>query len=257
MTWTSMVPLGKRAPLVSLMVTVSLAYCDVSHAQGYIAPQLAYTYPDADGFRGDEQSLGIGLGLALTPNWDISAQYEHEKLLLEPSGLLRRRDLSLHSQHAFGSAGSRPYFTVGAGIAHVSTDTATDDWPTAFLGAGYTLRPPQARTWDLQTELRGRYSRDDASLSGTTDVVDAQAIVRLRYGAPFHPVIRTGPSPPVPPANAPQWVPVSSPVKGESGVRLSVRDDRDQDGVPNRRDRCPSTIKGVSVDTDGCMLSKP
>ncbi|MEO6219984.1 MAG: thrombospondin type 3 repeat-containing protein, partial [Ginsengibacter sp.] len=39
-----------------------------------------------------------------------------------------------------------------------------------------------------------------------------------------------------------------------STSKYTVREDADQDGIKNRKDKCPETAKGVSVDAKGCPL---
>lgn len=253
---------GSTASMLWLAVALAVGHGSSAFAQFYVATEVIYTYPDQGPFRKDEQSLGVGLGVALTPNWNAQVEYDSEKFLTGSSGLFLRKDLLLSGQRAFfADSAAHPFVSFGAGAAHISKGSSYGTVPSISLGAGYTLRLPGVRSWDLQTEVRGRYAYDEHSIAGNQDIVDGQALLRLRYGAPYKPLIatasaRNAPGPEAGYSPTPQPIAVSSETGSRSqSVRYAPRDDRDQDGVPNSRDRCPSTIRGVSVDTDGCMVA--
>jgi hypothetical protein len=125
-------------------------------------------------------------------------------------------------------ARARWFATAGAGWMVVDyDDAATADFHNPIASLGFGQRILLSESLRLRWEIRGDHTLDDARL--TDKLTQAHALVGVSWG-PSSPAERDGEAP--------------SPPRG----------DDDLDGVKNKRDRCPDTPPGASVDGAGCAL---
>jgi hypothetical protein len=236
----------------------------------FIAPEYSYTWPDDWAFKGDDQGVGISGGRQYSDGAEIELSYSVNELIPRTTpGLLKQRLLTLGGRwNLNGTEGNGPFAGISVGAARAKLNGESETLPLASLGAGYTLELPFIKNLQLQNEIRGRYLYDDDRLTGDKNLLDAQALVKVRYLTPAAPsnddqIIK----------DDGRWAPVGSPadpnretsLKSTCG-RLSrgteeyvsydcaAFEDKDRDGVRDADDRCPSTIPRVNVDGDGCMI---
>jgi outer membrane protein OmpA-like peptidoglycan-associated protein len=132
----------------------------------------------------------------------------------------------------------RPHLVVGGGgetVASSSPFMAKETDPVAYWGPGMTLAVTER--WQLRVDLR--HGVMPARETGATSTFELQFGVATTFGPPAQQT-----RPPEPPRE----------------IEITVDDrDSDQDGLPDRLDRCPEqaeTVNGIT-DGDGCPEDDP
>jgi len=148
----------------------------------------------------------------------------------------------LTAKYNFNPEGTfRPYLGAGMNVATFYDQSAapglalsrTTTGPAAQAGFDVQL----SEHWLLNVDIKWARMRPAVSFAGAP--LGQLHLDPLLYGIGVG--YRFGGSPPPAPAAAPPLPPPAEP-------------DSDGDGVPDSRDKCPSTPPGVAVDADGCPL---
>ncbi|SEQ99655.1 Outer membrane protein OmpA and related peptidoglycan-associated (lipo)proteins [Solimonas aquatica] len=215
--------LGWLLAAVALWATSAMAQTQLPRgvdydARWYIAPSLGVLFSDTGS--GPMGSLALGRSISPWFGVEVEGGYGY----YDVSDLIKANDykrgvlgFNLLGYLTSDESAIRPYLVgnLNGHYIHFLQEKLTGGGAGAGIGLIFNL----SRSFDLRTEVR--YNLDFASSKGA--VQDAtfnlwSGTVGLRY--------RFGPDP----------------------------NDDDGDGVPNWRDRCPDTPKGVVVNADGCPL---
>lgn len=251
----------------SLIASVALIVTTPSMAEGwYIAPDFTLTHLDSDAYEGSESSLGFSVGRRFTGGTDAELSFSQQKAEFKNiPDRVRRREILFGGRWA-PSYDDTPNLFLSGGVGGAQLEYLNDDFfaPTAFVGLGYKLQ--LSRAFDVLAEGRLRYSRVDESPS-QKDTIDSQAMLKIRY------TFSSPPSLPLPADDA-TGHPLSpaaterTNVAGDTCASLprdsaafrgrgcETSNDIDGDGVLDTRDLCASTIPGVAVDVEGCMIRR-
>lgn len=225
---------------------------------------------NADSF---EPSIGVFLSGQLYRQWNwyadlLFTDFETSTFRGDGDSITGRAAV----EYTWGAPGrSRWFASAGWGWSEMTFDNATD-FSSAFASVGIGQRVPVGRRTRLRFELRASRSLTEDGLLGE-DLTNIDALVGLGWSlggvrdndrdgvvnardrcphtAAGVQVDRDGCPVVVPnyPQPARRLVPQKSPVRKEPV-------DADQDGVPDDRDRCLRTLRGVEVDEDGCPLDR-
>ncbi|SDZ89100.1 OmpA family protein [Microbulbifer marinus] len=134
--------------------------------------------------------------------------------------------------------GYTPYVLAGLGAVYDDVLPDKDDSTNAFfnVAAGITTQEISRRGIRLRSEIRYMHDRFE---NGMNDWQLAFGIsIPLRC----------------PPAPAPTIAAAPPPVEERAPVEVQPLDS-DGDGVFDRDDRCPDTLPGAQVDSDGCVIA--
>jgi hypothetical protein len=232
----------------------------------FVAPEFAFTMTDHDAFDGQDSSIGFGFGRLFGRDGSLGLDFSANRF--RQKGTSRTFDqhnaMVLSQWNWLHEDWFHPYVSLGLGVWRVdNTEKGVKTMPAASAGVGYTLTLPWTRDFDLQNEFQGRYAYDKDQVTGDNQVLDSQALVRVRY----HP----GAAPPAAPAAPAPVIAQRAVTEKEQGLIETCQSvqrpgasnsrsctvsyaDRDGDGVADELDRCPSTIPNVRTDSDGCMI---
>ena len=187
----------------------------------YLSPSIGGIYADSDF---GPQAL-VAVGRALNSNFGIEFEIGYGSLDVTgsipiPEG--NKYERLAGGVNLIGTIGSetatvRPFVLFNVNAHKI--DFLTEKLGGAGVGAGGGLFIPMSKSWDIR--LEGRYNLDFISEKGavpedTFYVWTMTAGARFKFGA-------------------------------EPG-------DDDGDGVPNNKDKCPDTPRGVQVYSDGCPI---
>ena len=162
----------------------------------------------------DDLLYGARLGTFFTPTWSLEFSYQQ---LSTDSDLGLDLDVTSYRGNLLYNflpgARFRPFLTAGLGLESTEVDSDNADGPGANVGGG--VRWLLSDHWGLR--LDGRYVLADVggSIDEVQNNIEATAGIVFAFGG--------GPPP-----------------------------DTDQDGVPDRKDDCPGTPLGATVDLKGC-----
>lgn len=226
----------------------------------FLQSTFAFAKPDSNRYEGKDLAFQLTLGQDLTPRLGWFASYQaNEFLPAEGGGLLKQRAFDLGTNIYWGNFGSvRAYSPAAFGMVDSRLGDERQRSPSASLGVGYTLPIPWAPNLQVVNEVRGRYSYGNpyASNEGTLDAFGA---LGLKYSFSAAPPPRK--SPPYIGAPSPVIAPPTDLASENANTRsLTVAKnksnlpDADEDGVKDSLDRCPNSVFGVQVDTDGCTI---
>ena len=196
----------------------------------YINPFVGYQYFDHKRDLDEEATYGFGLEYRFLPQWAVEAVYSRANPDIKDSnGDVDFEEVRVDGLYYFGSQSDtvNPYLAAGVGHADfdggTSTTPGTDHDETRFnLGGG--VRFNMTDLLSLRADLRALHGIDESTF-------DAQASLGLSLAFSRN----TSEPEPATPAPAPE-------------------PDSDGDGVPDRRDQCPGTVSGATVDRNGCEL---
>ncbi|SDJ58747.1 OmpA family protein [Microbulbifer yueqingensis] len=129
-----------------------------------------------------------------------------------------------------------PYLLAGVGIARNDVIPDVDDQTEGFVNfaAGFTTEEISRRGIRLRAEVR--YLHD--FFQGGRNDWQLGFGVSIPLRCPPPPVVAMAPPPP--------------PERGPVEVKMA---DSDGDGVFDRDDRCPDTLPGAQVDSEGCVIA--
>ena len=278
----------KRFAAVSLFLIVSVA---VNAQAGQVAeaftvsPLIGYHVFEGDQNTADDYSFGLAVGYNVSQRWGVEfdARYTQTQVVLP--GLddsdLDVWSFGLNALYHFNPKGQFvPYFLVGmGGMTFDAEDFHYDEdfmlnWGLGakiFLSKSVALRLDARHIADLHSDRvfdhQNKSSDTDHNLIASAGLVwqfggvtptdapldsDGDGVTDDRDKcpgtAPGIAVDAVG-CPPYQPK--PKAVPAPAPPPEPAPV---VDGDDDGDGVPNSRDRCPNTPKGVTVDENGCAI---
>lgn len=176
----------------------------------------------------DANSVGLGIGFALTENWMldlVASKYDSETQTgaIDVDGTQYRLDLLYHINT---ESAWRPYVAFGVGDQKREFNAA-NEWSErdTLLNLGAGVKRSLGGNWQFRTDVRAFNSLDNEY----TDLAVTAGIGYL-FGKTAAP--------------APAPVVVPAPVEVDS----------DGDGVYDSKDKCPGTPKTHKVDEVGCSL---
>jgi OOP family OmpA-OmpF porin len=227
-----------RNTLLSLATAATLALAQGANAGSdigstYIAPSIQGVWVD-DGRRVDDSiGFGIALGYVASQNWNFELgghasghdfdntdnRYDIKGIDLNALRVFKREDRI------------NPYLIAGIGRLEADGRGIKDSGVFYKLGGGLMADIAKDTSKGTNLQMRG-----EVHTRRTDDFNDTVATLGLVYswgGSIAAPVTAAAAIAAIAPA-----VPVDG--------------DDDRDGVPNSRDKCPTTPLGVKVDSDGC-----
>jgi OOP family OmpA-OmpF porin len=200
----------------------------------YLNPMIQGVWVDDDRNADDHWGGQIGIGKALSDNWNLELNYAHSTHDGALGNDLKFEDVELNVLRVFyrDTARATPYLLGGLGWLQKNYElTENTSELAASLGAGILVHLGENASGSYTTSLRGEFKVRYEMNEGDHSSVDYIAGVGLQFawGRP-RPV--AAPEPPAPPAPA----------------------DSDGDGVLDTQDRCPGTAPNTKVDAFGCEL---
>lgn len=155
-----------------------------------------------------------------------------------------------HVSGLFGDTNILPFFAAGCGAMSFKSDRPGTDTDRNFIvSAGGGIKYSLSDGYALRGDLREIVDVEDID-HPTCNALMSVAFM-LSFGSPPEKVETVEPEAPyveeaIPVEKKPEEKP-PAPV-----VKEPVDGDGDEDGVPDSRDKCPHTPKGVKVDANGC-----
>lgn len=211
----------KWAAGLALCVTAGSAAAADFDDRWYLSPSIGGLYADSD----FGPQLTVGVGRAISPVFGLEFEVGYGSLDVSgeipiPEGEDYERltaGLNMLATLAGEDAAVRPFLLANLNIH--SIDFLNETLTGGGVGLGGGLFIPLSKRWDIR--LEGRYNLDFISEEGVVPedsfyVWTTTVGTRVRFGA-------------------------------DPG-------DDDGDGVPNSKDKCPDTPKGVQVYSDGCPI---
>lgn len=204
---------------------------DNKPAERYISLELNYARPDD--LRRVDNGLGASFiyGFRLNPGLFLEARVTG--LILERGDVggtdFYQQDLGVDAIYRFGNVDAwQPFVSGGLSVIRNDVDIDDEDDIGAALGVGGGVISPPLGSLGIRFRADARYVHDDY-LEGMNDI-------RIGIGVQF-------------PLGGGSTRAAADPYLG-AGYN---GDDRDSDGVPDHRDRCPYSLPYVKSDTAGCM----
>jgi len=200
----------------------------------YITPMAQGVWLDNNRNADDHWGGQIGIGKALSDDWNIELNYAHSAHDGALGNDLKLEDVELNLLRVFyrDSARANPYLLGGLGWLQKNYElTPNTSELAASLGGGILVHLATSASGNRTTSLRGefkvRYEMGGSDNSGVDYIAGLGlqfAFGKARHAAPVEPA--------APPAPA----------------------DSDGDGVLDTQDRCPGTPPNTKVDASGCEL---
>ncbi|NGX15299.1 OmpA family protein [Wenzhouxiangella sp. XN24] len=209
--------------------------------QWYVTPMASAIWVDNERLVDDDIGAALSIGRALTD--DVNVEFHGFNYALENGRELDYWGVGADVARVFyRNQRISPYVLGGFGWSKKNSDPGLDeDTIYGNLALGFLTDVTSNGSIALRTELRYRIDHDsndrpDGSRGSFRDLM-LKVGVQIPFGQPYaQPVAqRAEPAPPPPPPPPP---PVDS----------------DGDGVPDSRDQCPGTPRGVTVDAAGCPV---
>lgn len=198
-----------------------------------------------DDQRGDPDhgsGLQLLLGWKFAGHWNLEVGTSHFNFETGDVGDtdFYRNALTVDLLWTTAGAGWRPYLLAGIGAAYndVFPDSGDGLDPVANVGVGVMSRP--FGSYGLRLRAEGRYVRDWTAGSHADD-----RHVYLGLIIPLH-------KPPAPQVEVREVV--REVVRQVPAPAAPPPPDSDRDGVPDPGDRCPNTLPGTRVDSEGCAI---
>jgi OOP family OmpA-OmpF porin len=200
----------------------------------YLNPMIQGVWVDDDRNADDHWGGQIGIGKALSDNWNLELNYAHSTHDGALGNDLKFEDVELNVLRVFyrDTARATPYLLGGLGWLQKNYElTENTSELAASLGAGILVHLGENASGSHTTSLRGEFKVRYEMNEGDHSSVDYIAGVGLQF-AWGRPRPAAAPEPAAPPAPA----------------------DSDGDGVLDTQDRCPGTAPNTKVDAFGCEL---
>jgi OmpA-OmpF porin, OOP family len=218
----------------------------------YVSTSFGYAWPDRA--RGADSGMAFKLQLG----WQMA---RHWNLELDSSFTNFETGDDLGSDWYRSSLGVQllwiprrnawtPFLAVGVGAAYNDVYPDPDDQidPTANAAAGLLSKP--LGPYGLRVRLEGRFTQDWRKPADVGDVSAylgvhiplrrPKEVVRIEVRETIREVVRE----------------VPREIVRETIIQPAVVVDTDRDGIDDSRDRCPSTLPGTRVDSDGCAIEQ-
>lgn len=238
----------------------------------YIAPYVGLAALDNDR-QTDNGDVLYGLSFGKFFSENLSLDIEHDRL--EPNfnddflasqgvagaiGQYRIKTYALMARWFFDDwAGARPFLAVGAGMYDYSH--LFDDGEEVMLQAGLGIQGDISDHFGLRFQALYRYVDDDSvpGASSFDDFVFTGGVMYKFGDVGPAPVAAVAPEPARDADSDGDGVPDSrdrcpNTPRGVEVDQYGCPTDSDGDGVPNARDKCPDTRPGAVVDLDGCEV---
>ncbi|HZF16449.1 MAG TPA: OmpA family protein [Steroidobacteraceae bacterium] len=232
----------------------------------YLNPMIQGVWVDDDRNADDNWGGQIGIGKALSEDWNVELNYAHSTHDGALDNDLQFEDVEVNALRVFyrDSARTNPYLLGGLGWLQKNYET-TDNTSSLVgsLGAGLLIHLGESASGSSTTSLRGEVRvRYEMSGGGNTSVDYLAGLgLQFAFGRP-RPAAAPEPVvvPPPPPVDSdgdgvfdPQdRCPGTPPNTQVDAVGCEL--DSDGDGVLDRADRCPNTPAGARVDAQGCRI---
>lgn len=236
------------AALATLMSGAGQAQADQRAGTFTLSPMIGYHVFEGDQPIDDDLTFGLGAGYNFTDNWgtELMANYT------DADGDQGADDANswigtLNAlYHLFPRSPISPYLQAGVGAAYLDQ---TDPQTNFLVNYGLGLKVYMLEDIALRADARHIIAFDQGvdEWNHTDNNVLLTAGLTFQFGgaepAPEPRAVQPAPAPAPKPAPAPAPVAPAAPL------------DSDQDGVPDDRDQCPNTVRGVMVDEKGCPIS--
>jgi OOP family OmpA-OmpF porin len=194
----------------------------------------------------------LTLGYRFDPHWGAEAfgMIGHDINLWGGRGL-----------YHFGEFyGWTPYVSAGLGF----TDPSPGRVDTTLLG-GIGVKRPINENLGFRAEVNGHQGLDSGATDlsvflgvtwswGASPAPTARPVQAAAPVTPPPPVVAAAPAPPPEPVSRPGPAAGTTATEPLPPPPVEAESDADHDGVPDSRDNCPNTPKGVAVDAHGCPL---
>ena len=206
----------------------------------YVAPSVSFIGADDD--RQAKNHLGgqLGVGRSVSDSWNLEFSGVGDNLHTDNgANTFRQRGLLLDGLYFFNRSPSfAPYAVIGAGALRTTYAGSRNTNPMANAGLG-VMHTFNDYGLALRADARYRIDRDDNSIPGEKRFGDwlvnvglviplgAKAVAPVAMAAPVVAAVVAPPAPPM---------------------------DSDNDGVADKKDRCPNTPAGAKVNAEGCEL---
>ncbi len=227
------------------MVSIAQAG-DFKDNRFYVAPFGTFLKTGGDRGAQDGWGGGMGIGKILNEHFNIELKGFYQSFggyTNNSNGRTGRWDLtggSADLQYYFSRGTFAPYTVIGLGAMNTSVP---GDHGTSFIGemgAGFTYELHD--NFLLRSDVRYRYNHNfNAALRPGTDEYHDMT-VNVGFVIPFGAKPKSEPK---------LEIPVAAAAPAESCSTM----DSDTDGVNNCDDKCPGTIAGSKVDSQGCPIS--
>jgi OOP family OmpA-OmpF porin len=233
-----------------VLAVISMAMLPLAQAEEfqddrwYVAPFATFLKTGGDRNAKDGWGGGMGIGKILNEHFNIELKGFYQSFggySNANTGNTGRWDLtggSADLQYYFSRDKFAPYTVVGLGAMNTSVP---GDHGTSFIGemgAGFTYELHD--NFLLRSDVRYRYNHNfNAALRPGTDEYHDMT-VNVGFVVPFGAKPHT---------EAKLEIPVAAPAEDCSTM------DSDGDGANNCLDKCPGTIGGSKVDSQGCPIS--
>jgi OmpA-OmpF porin, OOP family len=207
----------------------------------YLTGGYGYVFDDDDRASKDGDGIWLGFGLPLTERWGLEFGSFFNEFAASSAGGPSWREVGLKIDSMYflsRAADFSPYFGIGVGgVETTLRGTGRDSTdPFADIGVGFMSYPIPSWPVGLRGDLRYRVMSPDISGVGSFD----EGVVRLGVVLPLGGSGAAG--------GADQAS--SSKTAAADGGK-----DSDGDGVPDSRDKCPGTARGLTVDDKGCPIA--
>jgi OOP family OmpA-OmpF porin len=223
----------KKSTLAALVSSALLAAPLAAMAdagQFFVTPFVGVQTFDGDRHAGDNKVWGLGGEYQFDDHFGAELDYTSSFKDMEagsPKTDVNYDRISLDGIYYFGTMAKvwQPYFKLGVGHDRYDYNHGPNDQNTdADAGLGVRVLMGEGFFWRL--EAKALHELDDSQTHG---------LYTLGIGYAFG-----GSSKPAAPAPEPVAAPPAPPA------------DSDGDGVPDDRDKCPNTPRGLEVDANGC-----
>ncbi|MEQ1531450.1 MAG: OmpA family protein, partial [Methylococcales bacterium] len=212
----------------------------------YVAPFGSYVRPGGDRGAKDGWGGGLGIGKMLNDHFNVELRGFYQGLSTDGPQVGRnqgRWDMTggtADVQYYINRGKFSPYTVIGLGAMNTSTngDSGVGFIGEAGAGATYELHD----NFLLRGDVRYRYNHNfNAKLQPGTDEFH-DMVVNVGFVVPFGAKHAAAEAP---------VTPAAEPAPVDNCATL----DSDGDGVSNCVDKCPSTIAGSKIDSQGCAIS--
>ncbi len=150
--------------MVSLFATYAHASAGEADERWYIAPAFSYLASDSDRYTKDGYGLKLGIGKAISDNWDLEGSVSSNSFDIKNSSItFAQNSLGLDALYYFNrDAGFAPYVLFGAGV--ISTKVISEH-SNAMINAGLGFKSELSGSgMALRTDLRYRVDLDDKTV---------------------------------------------------------------------------------------------
>jgi OmpA-OmpF porin, OOP family len=223
-----------RRVLIAGIVTAGLALGGAASAaekpgQWYISPMAAVTWADQDRLVDDDVGAAIAFGRALSD--EVNVEFHAFGYQFDGIDETDYWGVGIDLMRVFYRNGRiSPYLLAGLGW-NVKNRAFGPDEKNGYTNVAIGFLTDLVPGGSVALRTEARYRVDSMPPSSYNDLI-LNVGLQIPFGSPYAQPAPPPPPPPPPPPAA----------------------DSDGDGVPDARDKCPDTPRGVAVDADGCPL---